>query len=83
MAETISRPLPIGSGRLQLGMPASAWPLVSVGSSLLLLFVPGAKLPSEHGTADVVGVEDAGDWCNLSAFTRGFSLKTKQRPPCG
>lgn len=83
MVEMISHPLPIGSGHLQLGMPASVWPQVSVGSSLLLLFVLGVKLPSEHGTVDVMGVEDARDLCNLAALTRGAFLKIKKHPPCG
>lgn len=82
MVEMISHPLPIGSGRLQLGMPASVWPQVSVGSSLLLLFVLGVKLPSEHGTVDVMGAEDARNLCNPAALTRGAFLKIQKHPPC-
>lgn len=83
MVEMISHPLPIGSGHLQLGMPASVWPQVSAGSSLLLLFLLGVKLPSEHGTVDVMGVENARDLCHLAALTGGVFLKIKKRPPCG
>lgn len=41
MVEMISRPLPIGSEHLQLGMPASVWPQVSAGFFLLLLVILG------------------------------------------
>lgn len=84
MVEMISRPPPIGSGHLQLGMPASVWPQVSVRLLSLLLFVLGVKLPSEHGTVDVMGVEDMfGDLCSLAAFTEGVFVKIRKCPACG